>query len=61
MSEADEDKPKHCNLASMLYDLGLLFLGRRTLHRDIYKTIVLLWNFTTHGCLRLRQKSDNGS
>ena len=40
MSEADEDKPKHCNLASMLYDLGLLFPGRRTLHRDIYKTIV---------------------
>ena len=25
MSEADEEKPKHCNLASMLYDLGLLF------------------------------------
>ena len=30
MSEADEDKPKHCNLASMLYDLGLLFPSRRT-------------------------------
>ena len=41
MSEADEDKPKHCNLASMLYDLGLLFPSRRTLHRDIYRTIVL--------------------
>ena len=25
MSEADEDKPKHCNLASMLYDLGLYY------------------------------------
>ena len=41
MSEKDEDKPKHYNLASMLYDLGLLFHSRRTLHRDIYRTIVL--------------------
>ena len=41
MSEADEDKPKHCNLASMLYDLGLLFPSCRTLLRDIYRTIVL--------------------
>ena len=41
MSEADEDKPKHCNLASMLYDLGLLFPSRRTSYRDIYRTIVL--------------------
>ena len=41
MSEADEDKPKHGNLASMLYDLGLLFPSRRTFHRYIYRTIVL--------------------
>ena len=40
MSEADEDKPKHCNLASMLYDLGLLIPSHRTLNRDIYRTIV---------------------
>ena len=41
MSEADEDKPKNCNFASMLYDLGLLFPSRRTSLRDIYRTIVL--------------------
>ena len=41
MSEENEDKPKHCNLASMIYDLGLLFPSRGTLHRDIYRTIVL--------------------
>ena len=43
MSEADEDKPKHCNLASMLYDLGLQFPSCRTVHRDIYRTIVLFY------------------
>ena len=43
MFEADEDKPKHCNLASRLYDLGLLFSSRGTLHGDIYRTIVLFY------------------
>ena len=41
MSEADEDKPRHCNLASTLYDFGLLFPSRETLHKDICRTIVL--------------------
>ena len=62
MFEADEDKPKHCNLASMLYDLGLIFPSCRTLHRDIYSTTVLSY-MKLHNAWLLKtssKKSDNG-
>ena len=58
MSEADEEKPKHCNLASMLYDLGLLFPIR-----NISRTTVLSY-MKHHNTWLLKtssKKSDSGS
>ena len=56
LKHSDEDKPKHCNLASMLYDLAV---GLR-LEISTGLLYYLTWIFTMHGCRRLCQKSDNG-
>ena len=65
MSEADEDEPKHCNLASLLCDLDLLFPSRRTLHRDTFylqDNCVILHETSQRMVVKdFRQKGDIGS